>query len=148
MPPIRISREIQKLITDSEIKIISYNTDYTQIVAQILGPKDTPYEQGKFNLEISITAEYPFDPPNIKFLTKIWHPNISSVTGYICLDILKKDKWSPALSLHSLIISIQSLLNEPIPEDPQDGVAGPQYLENHDLFCITAKEWVRLYAEK
>lgn len=146
MPPVRISREITKLKDDPEIKIRSFNADYSEIIAQIPGPSDSPYENGRFNLEIKITEEYPFEPPKIKFLTRIWHPNISSVTGYICLDILKKDKWSPALSLHSVLISIQSLLNEPIPEDPQDGVAGLQYIDNHDEFVKTAKEWVGLYA--
>jgi ubiquitin-conjugating enzyme (huntingtin interacting protein 2) len=146
MPPVRISREITKLKDDPEIKIRSFNADYSEIIAQIPGPSDSPYENGRFNLEIKITEEYPFEPPKIKFLTRIWHPNISSVTGYICLDILKKDKWSPALSLHSVLISIQSLLNEPIPEDPQDGVAGLQYIDNNEEFVKTAKEWVNLYA--
>ena len=146
MPAIRITREVNKLKDDPEIKIISYNSEYTNIVVQIPGPKDSPYEKGFFKLDIEIPEEYPFEPPKIKFVTKIWHPNISSVTGYICLDILKKDKWSPALSLHSIIISIQSLINEPVPEDPQDGVAGPQYIENYDEFVKTAKDWVEKYA--
>lgn len=47
---------------------------------------------GLFKLEIKIPETYPFNPPKIKFITRIWHPNISSVTGAICLDILK-DQW-------------------------------------------------------
>lgn len=30
----------------------------------------------------------------MKFITKVYHPNISSASGAICLDILK-DAWSP-----------------------------------------------------
>jgi ubiquitin-protein ligase len=51
----------------------------------ILGPSGTPYEGGAFDIDIQIPRQYPFEPPKMKFLTKIWHPNISSQTGAICL---------------------------------------------------------------
>ena len=146
MPPIRIKKEVDKLKNDNEIKIVKHTVDYTVIIVQINGPIDSVYENGKFRLEINITDEYPFEPPKIKFLTRIWHPNISSVTGCICIDILKKDKWSPALSLESVIISIKSLLNEPVPTDPQDAVVATQFLEQPELFKQTVKSWIEMYA--
>jgi ubiquitin-conjugating enzyme (huntingtin interacting protein 2) len=65
----------------------------------------------------------------MKFDTRIWHPNISSQTGAICLDILKNE-WSPALSIRTALLSLQALLCSPepgilpfiIPDDPQDAV--------------------------
>jgi hypothetical protein len=48
----------------------------------------------------------------------VWHPNVSSQTGAICLDILK-DQWSPALTIKTALLSVQSLLCSPEPSDPQ-----------------------------
>ena len=81
--------------------------------------KDTPYEGGIFNVDIHIPPDYPFKPPKMKFDTKIWHPNISSQTGAICLDILKNE-WTPALTIRTALISLQALLCAPEPDDPQD----------------------------
>ena len=53
------------------------------------------------------------------------HPNISSQSGAICLDILK-DQWSPALTLKTALVSIQALLSAPEPDDPQDAVVAQQ----------------------
>jgi len=53
----------------------------------------------------------------MKFDTKIWHPNISSQTGAICLDILKNE-WTPALTIRTGLISLQALLCAPEPDDP------------------------------
>jgi ubiquitin-conjugating enzyme (huntingtin interacting protein 2) len=54
----------------------------------------------------------------MKFITKVWHPNVSSATGAICLDILK-DNWSPAFTIKVALLSVQALLTAPEPNDPQ-----------------------------
>ena len=79
----------------------------------IAGPKDSPYENGVFFLEIEFPMEYPFKAPQITLKTKIYHCNISS-EGHICLDILK-DNWSPALSISRVLLSLCSLLTDPNP---------------------------------
>lgn len=99
---------------------------------------DTPYEKGNFLLEIHVPETYPFNPPKVKFLTKIWHPNISSVTGAICLDILK-DNWAAAMTLRTVLLSLQALLAAAEPDDPQDAVVANQFRENYEMFCKTAK---------
>mmetsp|Transcript_34430 Transcript_34430/g.47986 ORF Transcript_34430/g.47986 Transcript_34430/m.47986 type:complete len:170 (-) Transcript_34430:86-595(-) len=104
------------------------------------GPQDTPYENGTFVVRIEIPVRYPFEPPKVKFLTKVWHPNISSKTGVICLDILK-GQWSPTLTLKTTILSIQALMSSPVPEDPQDAVVARQYLEDEALWKDTAAMW-------
>lgn len=92
----------------------------------IFGPDDTAYANGTFIIDIQIPQEYPFKPPKMKFDTKIWHPNISSQTGAICLDILKNE-WTPALTIRTALISLQALLCAPEPDDPQDAVVAQMY---------------------
>lgn len=60
-------------------------TDLSHLEGTITGPDGTPYEGGVFKIDIVIPSSYPFEPPKMKFVTKIWHPNISSNTGAICL---------------------------------------------------------------
>jgi ubiquitin-conjugating enzyme (huntingtin interacting protein 2) len=69
---------------------------------------------------------YPFEPPKCKFVTKVWHPNVSSQTGAICLDILK-DQWSPALTIKTAMLSLQALMCSPEPSDPQDAEVADMY---------------------
>ena len=81
----------------------------------------------------------------MRFITKCWHPNISSDSGAICLDILKTE-WSPALTIRTALISLQALLSAAEPDDPQDAVVAKQYKEHHDEFLQTAKFWTEVYA--
>ena len=84
--------------------------------ATILGPSESIYEGGIFNLKIEFPQDYPFKPPKVQFVTPIYHCNVSS-NGSICLDILK-DQWSPALTISKVLLSLCSLLSEPNPDDP------------------------------
>lgn len=81
----------------------------------------------------------------IRFITKIWHPNVSSVTGAICLDILK-DQWAAALTLRTVLLSIQALLSSAEPDDPQDAVVAKQYKESPGIYQLTALHWTNIYA--
>lgn len=110
----------------------------------IIGPKDSPYENGVFLLKINFPNNYPFKPPQITFDTKIFHPNISS-SGSICLDILQSN-WSPALTITKTLLSISSLLNDPNPDDPLDANAGRLYKSNIAEFNKKAKDMTDEFA--
>merc|ERR1711870_209027 len=111
------------------------------------GPEATPYAGGDFHINITIPADYPYNPPQMKFDTKIWHPNISSQTGAICLDVLGKE-WSPALTIRTALLSIQALLSAPEPSDPQDAEVAEMYKHNRELFMQTAKYWTETFARE
>jgi hypothetical protein len=81
-----------------------------------------------FKLELFLTGSYPMDPPKVRFLTKIYHPNVDKL-GRICLDILK-DKWSPALQVQAVLLSIQALLSAPNPDDPLANDVAQHWKEN------------------
>lgn len=125
--------------------LVERRTDIAR--ARDTGPSDTVYDGGIFHIDIQIGHAYPFEPPKMKFLTKVWHPNVSSASGAICLDVLK-DQWSPALTLKTALLSCQALLAAPEPSDPQDAVVAKMYVSNRAQFDLQAKEWTEKYAKE
>ncbi|XP_034232472.1 ubiquitin-conjugating enzyme E2 K-like isoform X2 [Thrips palmi] len=113
--------------------------------AFLKGPADTPYAGGTFKLRVMVPPEYPVKPPAVTFVTKIWHPNISSHTGFICLDILAS-KWPGSMNLRGVLLSVQNLLANPEKEDPQDSIVGRQAVRDESIFIQTAQEWTKVYA--
>lgn len=144
----RIKKEIEDLKNDktSGISVILDQFNPNHLVGTLRGPDDTPYAGGIFQVDIVIPPDYPFNPPKMKFITKMWHPNVSSVTGAICLDILK-DQWSPALTIKTAMLSLQALMCSPEPNDPQDAVVATMFKDRHAEFLSTAKYWTDSYAK-
>lgn len=87
---------------------------------------------GVFSLELFLPDDYPMCPPRIRFLTRIYHPNIDRL-GRICLDVLKNN-WSPALQIRTILLSIQALLGAPNPEDPLNEAVAKQWKVRQGIF--------------
>ncbi len=122
--------------------------NYQHLIGEIDGPQDTVYQGGVWRVDIVIPANYPFEPPKMKFITHLWHPNVSSQTGAICLDILKDagGAWSPALTMRTALMSLQALMCAPEPKDPQDAVVAGQYISDRSAWEAKARDWTRAYA--
>ncbi|KAK7953093.1 ubiquitin conjugating enzyme [Apiospora saccharicola] len=144
----RIAKELADIKADTSSKITAESadsSDLTHLKAAIPGPPGTPYEGGSFVVDVRIPTEYPFRPPVMKFDTKVWHPNISSQTGAICLDTLST-AWSPVLTIKSSLLSLQSLLESPEPKDPQDAEVARMMMADLDGFNAKAHEWAISHA--
>lgn len=80
----RIAKEIAEIQNDKLSQIVvepaGNGDDLTHLRGSFPGPPDTPYEGGTYYVDIKIASDYPFRPPNMRFETKLWHPNVSSVT--------------------------------------------------------------------
>jgi len=96
--------------------------------ATILGPQDTPWESGIFNLRLTFSERYPDKPPRVRFTSECYHPNVYQ-DGTICLDIIQ-DCWSPAHDVNSILTSIQSLLTDPNCASPANPEAARMYQED------------------
>ncbi|KAJ8903990.1 hypothetical protein NDN08_000520 [Rhodosorus marinus] len=146
MLPKRIIKETEKLEAEPVpgISAVPHDSNPRYFNVIIQGPEESPYGGGTFKLELFLPENYPMGPPKIRFLTRIYHPNIDRL-GRICLDILK-DKWSPALQIRTVLLSIQVLLSSPNPDDPLNNEAAELWLKNEATALQTAMDWTQLYA--
>ncbi len=106
----------------------------------IFGPDDTEWEGGVFRLVLEFSEDYPNKPPKVKFLTKMFHPNIYN-DGSICLDILQ-NMWSPVYDISSILTSIQSLLCDPNTKSPANNEAAEMFQKNYKEYVQRVKEVV------
>ena len=139
----RLAGELKDLQKSAYMKQFSIRVNedcMTHWSAIINGPHDTPYYGGRFVVDLIFSGNYPFSPPKVTFRTPIYHPNIAT-NGAVCLDILKPSSgsWSPLMTVSMLLISIQSLLSDPNPDDPLNIPAADLYVNNIVLYNQVAK---------
>ncbi|XP_012368770.1 ubiquitin-conjugating enzyme E2 N-like [Octodon degus] len=117
LPP-RIIKETKRLLTEPVAGIEDEPDDskarYFYVVTA--RPQDSPFEGGTFKFELFLPEESPMAASKVCFMTKIYHLNVANL-GRISLDILK-DKWPPALQIHTVLLLIQALLGAPNPDEP------------------------------
>ena len=106
------------------------------------GPEDTLYEGGYFKAILTFPQDFPQSPPEMKFITEMWHPNIYK-DGRVCISILHspgvdqfneqekaEERWRPSLGVEQIIISVISMLNEPNCDSPANIDASVMF-KNH-----------------
>ena len=118
------------------------------LVADVMGPEDSPFEEGKFRLEVTIPNRYPFEPPFVQFKTRIYHPNIDK-SGRICLDTLKSPpmgSWNPSINISTLLTTIRLLMAYPNSDDGLVPEITQLYQQNQALYEQKAREYTLMYA--
>lgn len=138
----RLMRDFRRLQEDPPQGVTGapQENDIMKWNAVIFGPDDTPWEGGTFKLTMEFTEDYPNKPPTVKFVTKMFHPNIYA-SGQICLDILQ-NQWSPIYDIAAILTSIQSLLTDPNPASPANVEAAKLYQENRREYDRKVMEFV------
>jgi ubiquitin-protein ligase len=111
----------------------------------LVGPSSTPYSGGIFRVKVRFPEEYPFKPPTVKFLTKIYHPNVTASSGEVCPELLTEN-WKPHLNIRYIMECLRTLLICPNPTNPLDEQIGLHYIENRDEFNALAEKWTKMHA--
>jgi ubiquitin-conjugating enzyme E2 D/E len=95
-------------------------------------------------LKIKFPRDYPFKPPCINFITKIFHHNVDC-NGSISLNLLDYD-WSPAITISKVLYGIYTLLSEPNADYPYDEIIANLYKSDKSEFEKVAREYTLKYA--
>ncbi|GJP32584.1 hypothetical protein CLOM_g17202 [Closterium sp. NIES-68] len=156
---------------DADINLSCDESNIYRWTAVIKGPADTPYYGGQFTLTINVPQQYPLVPPQVRFATKVFHPNVHFKvsqhrvneslpksteviqglpphfkTGEICLDILKT-AWSPAWTLTSVCRAIITLMCHPEADSPLNCDSGNLIRAGDNRgYCSMARMYTRLHA--
>ena len=125
-------KEIRKMeLSKMGIHVHFEEENIMKAIAIIIGPKDSPYENGLLYFVINFPVNYPYAPPRIGYLSHSRHrvhPNLyvgssqDNFIGKVCLSSINTwsgPKWSTVMHIGSVLLSIQSLLCEnPLHNEP------------------------------
>jgi ubiquitin-conjugating enzyme E2 G1 len=125
----------------------------------IMGPPDTLYEGGFFTATMTFPRDYPNKPPDVKFKSEIWHPNVYP-DGRVCISILHdagddpmgyecaSERWSPVQTVETIMLSIISMLSSPNDESPANIDAAKMFREDYAAFKKRVARCVRKSQEE
>ena len=143
----RITTELTMIKKEYTQYQILNEDDLLNIYIMFPGPEVEPYQNSNFVLHFKFdNMKYPFNPPQVTFMTKIYHPNINE-NGVICLSVFQ-DNWTPAYRIFSVIKCIQSLLTDPNPSSPLNSEAARLYIDNRQKYNEEVKRFIEKYCPK
>ena len=142
----RLRSELKNILVDPPDGLCAMPLDksYSHWQASIVGPPHSPYEGGVFFLHLEIPKSYPMRPPIARFVTRIFHPNVS-YHGDIGLDTLRHN-WTLALTIPKVLVSIQSLLTDPYCYVAMEPRIARLFKEDKLGFDRVARNWTAKYA--
>ena len=83
------------------------------VVFSVKNDTNSLYYNAIFESIIKVSPGYPFQPPEMWIMNKVYHPNVDIDTGYVCMQILTHNEWKPVMTLNSIIFAFELLINEP-----------------------------------
>ncbi|XP_062503112.1 uncharacterized protein LOC134180053 [Corticium candelabrum] len=111
----RIHKELEMLHKRpiKGVTILPVQDDLHSLDTIVHGADESLYKGGRFKVQLLITDQYPYEPPEVRFLTPIYHLNVCQKTGQVCLPFLMKDKWKPTYTFEHILQALYSLLIKP-----------------------------------
>ncbi|XP_036621247.1 ubiquitin/ISG15-conjugating enzyme E2 L6 [Trichosurus vulpecula] len=111
----------------------------------LLLPDQEPYNLRAFKFRITFPRNYPFSPPQLNFITKIYHPNVAE-NGELCLPILSEN-WTARTKICQVLEALISLVNTPNQGLPLQVELADMYVQNPEQFMKNAKEFTLQFGE-
>ena len=144
----RIMAELAKIQKDphGSIEIYPSEDDISFWRLLVTGPEFTPYENCVFLLYVKFLDTYPMSPPEVRFITPIYHCNINH-SGRICHSVFGRN-YSSDLSMREILDCMYGLLLEPEPNDPLDSNMAEQYFSERETYNQKAKRMAHQHANK
>jgi ubiquitin-protein ligase len=144
---LRLQRDLAD-ITKEDAALVFPDPRRQQHFIARLRPTEGIWRDAIFEFDFEFPDEWPIQPPKVKILTPIWHPNMTPPPeSGVCLNVLRKN-YTPSLTLSTMIAALQFLFCDPNARDPLNFEAATQYLQNYAAFKIKAEEFVRIHCPK
>eukprot|EP00771_Trimastix_marina_P000046 gnl/Trimastix_PCT/1046.p1 GENE.gnl/Trimastix_PCT/1046~~gnl/Trimastix_PCT/1046.p1 ORF type:complete len:168 (-),score=51.17 gnl/Trimastix_PCT/1046:261-764(-) len=124
----------------------------------IMGPPDTIYEGGMFQGTLTFPENFPNYPPEMRFTSEMWHPNIYP-DGRVCISILhppgddeygyedSSERWRPINSIEAVLLSVIAMLSEPNDDSPANIDAAVMWRNQREEFKRRVARTVRVSQE-
>ena len=142
-----LTKELEQLrnepIYTCGVTVGAINNDPFHWNITMLGPKNTPYEGGLFNIIADFPENYPDKGPKMRFVNKMYHCNIDA-QGNICISTLSK--WKPKSNMSEVLPIIFALFFMQNPDSAFDSRKANLYKTNRAEFDKNAREYTQKYA--
>ena len=149
---------------DEEEEQIAVDRDEYVVTGRIF-PNADIYKEGAFRIEMKLTSKYPIEPPVVRFLTPVYHPNVamdgktidsyrkeiySFILGTFCHHLLARTaRWKQGTTLVDVVKAIVKHIDEP---DPDYAVNYGKVFHSFQLFSLFSFPFCRnrqgIYAEQ
>lgn len=134
---LRAERDLQELELPDNVKLVQKDKDDVMNFSLVLKPEGGSYwAKGHYEFQFKIPARYPFDPPKVQCIDKIYHPNIDT-DGGVCVNVLRP--WKPTYSVQIVLFGLLFLFSHPNPDDPLNKAAADDMRKNPSTFAQNVK---------